>query len=68
MARFHLSKRKLLIALVLTRRVAANYKPEIKLVTFLFTILIGNKFINSDITEFTVCTVALIRKYGKLLL
>ena len=64
MARLKLSKWKLLVALVLARRVAAKYKPEIKLVTLIFTTFLGNKFFNSDIAEFTVCGWALVRKYG----
>ncbi len=64
MVRFKLSKRKLLVALVLTRRVTAIYKPEIKLVTFLLTALIGNKFFDSEAVEFIVCSAAVARKYG----
>lgn len=64
MVHFKLSKRKLLIALVLTRRVAAIYKPEIKLVTFLLTALIGNKFFDSETVELIVCSAAVARKYG----
>lgn len=66
MARLKLSKWKLLVALVFTRRVAAKFKPELKLLSFLFTILVGNKFFDSDTAEFVVCTLALVRKYGKI--
>ena len=63
MARLKLLKWKLLVALVLTRRVAARYKPEIKFVTLLFTTFIGSKFFNPEWAEYTVCGVALCRKY-----
>lgn len=66
MARLKLSKWKLLVALVWTRRVAAKYNPELKLLSFLFTILVGNKLFDSDTAEFVVCTLALVRKYGKI--
>jgi hypothetical protein len=65
MARLILSKRKLLVALVLTRRVAAQYKPEIKLLSLLFTTFVGFKFFNSEVAEFTLCGAALIRKYAR---
>ena len=64
MTRLIFSRRQLLVALVMTRRVVVVFKPELKLATLLLMAWLGSEFINST-ADYGVCIWALIQKYRR---
>ena len=64
MTRLIFSRRQLLVALVMTRRVVVVFKPELKLETLLLMAWLGSEFINAT-AEYGVCFWALIQKYRR---
>ncbi len=64
MTRLMISRRQLLVALVMARRVVVVFKPELKLATLLFMAWLGSEFINST-ADYGVCIWALIQKYRR---
>ena len=64
MTRLKISRRQLLVALVIARRVVVAFKPEIKFATLLLMAWLGSEFINAT-AEYGVCFWALIQKYRR---
>ncbi len=64
MTRLKISRRQLLVALVIARRVVVAFKPEFKLATLLLLAWWGSEFINST-ADYGVCIWALIQKYRR---
>jgi hypothetical protein len=51
------------VALARLSSIAAKFKPEIQMVALVLTMLLGNQYLNPT-TEFSLCLLALLRKYG----
>ena len=64
MTRLMISRRQLLVALVIARRVVVVFKPEFKLATLLLMAWLGSEFINNT-AEYGICFWALIQKYRR---